>query len=258
MKKQIKKWTLRLTVTSMFCLGFLIGIVLNPSLLYAHHTKVGNYTVYHNKTLDENFVPLLTDATKLIKVSELYDANFKFDICLNDGSLYTSLMNKLLGQAMGWGFYNKVILMGNANYKDNFVELNGYEWNMTQLIAHELTHCLQFHKFGLWKSNPIAKYPNWKWEGYPEYVARRKGDQLDLTRNIARKIDQENAEKDGWAISFSDSTITPRDYNNAWLLVQYCLNIKKMTYQRLLKDTSSQQTISDQMMNWYSKNKKKI
>jgi hypothetical protein len=147
------------------------------------------------------------------------------------------------------------MLMCNANYKDNFVELNGYKWNLTQLLAHEETHCFQFHKFGLWKSNPIANLPNWKWEGYPEYVARRNADQLDLTRNIARKIEQENLDKDGWAISFSENTITPRDYYNAWLLVQYCLDIKKMTYESLLKDTTSEQTTTTQMMNWFSKNK---
>lgn len=255
MKRQIRKWTLRLTATGLLCLGFLVGIVLNPTLLYAYKTTVGNYSIYHNEPLDEDFISRLDDARGLVKVSELYDSNFKLDICLNDGSLYPTLMEKLRGQAFGWGFYDKVILMGNANYKDNFVELNGYKWNLTQLLAHEETHCFQFHKFGLWKSNPIANHPNWKWEGYPEYVARRNADQLDLTRNIARKIEQENLDKDGWAISFSDSTITPRDYYNAWLLVQYCLDIKKMTYESLLKDTTSEQTTTTQMMNWFSKNK---
>jgi hypothetical protein len=179
----------------------------------------------------------------------------KLDICLNDGSLYPLLMEKLRGQAFALGFYDKVVLMSNANYKDNFVELNGNKWNFTQLIAHEETHCLQFHKFGFWNSNPIAGYPNWKWEAYPEYVSRRNADQLDLTKNIVRKITQENLDKDGWAISFSDSTIAPRNYYNAWLLIQYCLDIKKMTYENLLTDTTSEQTLTTQMMKWYLQTK---
>ena len=251
MKRQIRKWTLRLTATGLLCLGFLVGIVLNPTLLYANKTTVGNYTIYHNAPLDENFISRLDNATELIKTSELYDANLKLDICLNDGSLYPTLIEKLRGQAFGWGFYDKVVLMGKANYKNNFVELNGYKWNLTQLLAHEETHCFQFHKFGLWKSNPIANHPNWKWEGYPEYVARRNADQLDLTKNISQKIAAENLDKDGWAIYFSDSTIAPRDYYNAWLLIQYCLDIKKMSYENLLKDTTSEQTTTMQMMNWY-------
>jgi hypothetical protein len=142
--------------------------------------------------------------------------------------------------------------MGNANCKVNIVELNGYKWNLTQLLAHEETHCFQFHKFGLWKSNPMANHPKWKWEGYPEYVARRNADQLDLTKNIARKIAAENLEKDVWAIYFSDSTIVPRNYYNAWLLIQYCFDVKKMTYGNLLKDSTSEQATRTQMMNWFA------
>lgn len=251
MKRQIRKWTLRLIATGLLCLGFLVGIVLNPTLLYANKTTVGNFTIYHNAPLDENFISRLDNAIELVKTSELYDANLKLDICLNDGSLYPTLMQKLRGQAFAWGFYDKVVLMGNANCKDNFVEVNGYKWNLTQLLAHEETHCFQFHKFGLRKSNPFANHPNWKWEGYPEYVARRNADQLDLTKNISRKIVAKNLDKDGWAIYFSDSTIAPRDYYNAWLLIQYCIDIKKMSYENLLKDTISEQTTTTQMMKWF-------
>ena len=102
------------------------------------------------------------------------------------------------------------------------------------------------------KSNPIADIPNWKWEGYPEYVSRRNADQLDSTKNILRKLEQEKADADGWAIYFSDNTISPREYYNAWLLVQYCLDIKKMSYESLLADTTSEQETSRQMMLWYS------
>lgn len=255
MKRQIRKWTLRLTAAGLLCLGLLVGIVLNPTILYSNKTTVGNYTVYHNAPLDENFISRLDKAKELVKACELYDANLKLDICLNDGSLYPTLMEKLRGKAFGWGFYNKVVLMGNANCKENFVEINGYKWNLTQLLAHEEIHCLQFHKFGLWKSNPVASYPNWKWEGYPEYVARQNPDQRDLTKNIARKIVQENSNKDSWSINFGDSTIAARDYYNAWLLIQYCLDVKKMSYENLLKDTTSEQAATTQMMNWFATQK---
>jgi hypothetical protein len=257
MKRQIRKWTLRLTATGFLLLSFLIGIVLNPSLLYANRTTKGNYTIYHNSSLDDFFFERLAEANALIKASEFYDSNLKLDICLNDGSTYPKLIELLRGQAFGWGFSDKVVLMGKANYQNNSVELNGYRWNFAQLIAHEETHCLQYHKFGFWKSNPLAGYPNWKWEGYPEYVARRNADQLELTKNIKRKLEQEKAEVDGWAISFSDGTVSPRQYYNAWLLVQYCVDIKKMTYENLLADTSSEQALTNQMMNWYSQTQQK-
>ena len=54
MKKIIIKWTFRFAMTVLILLGFLIGIVLNPSLVYANKTELGSSTVYHNKPLDKN------------------------------------------------------------------------------------------------------------------------------------------------------------------------------------------------------------
>jgi hypothetical protein len=33
--------------------------------------------------------------------------------------------------------------------------------------------------------------------------------------------------------------------------MQYCLDVKKMTYKNLLKDTTSQQNTNAQMMKWF-------
>ena len=158
-------------------------------------------------------------------------------------------MQAIRGKAFAWGFYDKVILQGIANYNDNYVELNSYKWNLTQLLAHEMTHCLQFEKLGLWKSKPIANIPNWKWEGYAEYISRQNTDQIDLPQNIARLIatDQNN-----WAINFSDNTIAPREYYNYWMLIQFCMDIKKMTYIQVLTDTTSEQSVRQEMMKWIS------
>jgi len=253
MKQKIKKWTLLLMATGLLCLGLLVGMVLNPTLLYAHKSIVGNYTIYHNTPLDKYLILRLNDAAELIKTSELYNSDVRFEICLNDGSWYPSLIQKLQGQAFAWGFYNKVVLNGNLNCKDNYVLLNGYKWNLTQLIAHEETHCLQFYKFGFWKSNPIASIPKWKWEGYAEYIARQNQDQKDLSKNIARLNKAIKRDSHEWGISFTDSTFAAKEYFNYWLLNQYCLDIKKMTYVNLVIDTTGEQTRRQQMMNWYEK-----
>ncbi len=46
------------------------------------------------------------------------------------------------------------------------------KWDLIKLLAHEPIYCHQFQKLGLRKSNPVAKIPEWKWEGDPEYIAR--------------------------------------------------------------------------------------
>ena len=254
MKRKILKWTLRITVVTLLTLGLLIVIVLTPSLLYANKTVVDNFTVYHNKPLDKEFKTEVVEAAALLKASELYDANYKIDICLNDGSNYPTLIQALHSKAFGIGFYNKVVIMGNINIKENYTEIDGYKYNLTQLLAHESVHCLQFNKLGLWKSNPLGKIPTWKNEGYPEYIARQYQDQTNLKKNINRLNEALKKDKNEWGISFADSTFVGKDNYSWWLLIQYCMDIKKMTYKQVLTDTTKEENLRQEMMNWYDKN----
>jgi len=256
MKRKILKWILRFTVLIVILIGVLILTVLNPTLLYAKKTVLENYTVYHNKPLDKDLIPRLDNARNIIKENQLFDSSLKFDICLNDGSLYPSLLEIFMGQAFALGFTsNKVAICGEANFKENYVEVNGYKWNLTQLLAHEETHCIVYNKIGFWKSNPIANNPKWKWEGYPEYVSRRNQDQLNLVKNIKQLDEALELDKTQWGISFADSTVTSIEYFSYRLLTQYCLEIKKMTFEEFLSDTTSEQTIKTQMRKWYSMRK---
>jgi hypothetical protein len=250
MKKQVIKWLLRFICIILFTVVSLIVIVLNPGLLYANRTIHQNYIVYHSAQLESETISRIDEANELLKSSELSDSNYKIDICLNDSSIYPTLMRWLRGSAFAWGFYDKVVLQGDADFKENFVELNGYKWNATQLIAHEATHCLQYNRFGFWKTNPAANLPLWKTEGFPEYVARQNSDQKNLIFNIARLIETEQKENKGW-INFADNTGTVIPYYKNWLLVQYCIDVKKMSYQQILDDDVKEENVREEMMCWY-------
>lgn len=250
MKHKLKRWLFKLVTTLLFMVGLLFLIVLHPALTYAHKTTHKNYILFHNKKLDLQVETCLDNATVLTAKSEFYNPHLKLQICLHDGSLYPEIMKALRGQAFAWGWYNKVILMGKADYKNNVVELNGYKWNATQLLAHEMMHCLQFNKLGLLKSNPMANIPEWKWEGYSEYIARQELDEKDVSKNIARLLAIEQTNNNGW-IQFGDGTGTVIQYYRYWLLVAYCMNIKQMTYTQLLNDTTTEKSLQKQMMNWY-------
>jgi len=57
-----------------------------------------------------------------------------------------------------------------------------------------------------------------------------------------------------WDIMFEDSTISSREYYNYWILVQYCLDIKKMSYNELLNDKTNENALQTEMLNWYHRN----
>ena len=252
MKTTLKKFTLRLTATAVLIAGILLTIILNPILTYANKTTANNYTIYHNESLDAQVQTRIAQATKLAAQSELYATDFKLDICLNDGSKYPVLMKRLRGDAFAWGFYNKVVLMAKADWQHNTATLNGYDWNLTQLLAHEMIHCYQYHKAGLTGSNPIAGIPNWKWEGYPEYIARQNPDQQELKANITRLLTTQKQEDNNDWVTFADGTGTVMPYYHNWLLVQYCMQVKHMSYDALMQDTTGEAAIEKEMMSWYT------
>jgi hypothetical protein len=251
MKKIITKWILRLTLGGLALFVLLLSFLLNPSLLYANKTIVGNCNVYHNLPLDSLLLIRIIDASKIIKSSELFDNKLKYDICLNDGSKYPALVKLILDEPIGTTFYNKIVFLGTINFKDNYGLEGKNKWNITQLIAHSQTHCLQFNKLGLWKSNPIANYPVWKWEGYAEYISRNNTNNTNLIANIEKLMNAENLDNNNW-INFSDSTGSTLTFYKRRLLVQFCTEIKKLNFEQLLKDTTSQEMTTLAMINWYT------
>ncbi|AWM34105.1 hypothetical protein [Hymenobacter nivis] len=226
-------------------------LLLNPGLLYANRTATAHYVIYHNRPLDPALLPRVEQARALVQRSNWFDPALRLNICLNDGSRYPGLVEKLQGPAFAWGFYRNVVLSGAANPMPNYLLLNGYRWNLVQLLAHEATHCYQVRRLGFWHSNPVAHYPPWKWEGYAEYVARRGPNYPPLRQQIQQLTQAEQATPHEWGITLADSTSTSREYVNYLILTTYCLDVKKMTYQQLLADTTSEQTIQRQMASWY-------
>lgn len=244
MNKAIGKLMIKVCATGILLLVILVGLVFNPTLLYANKKVIGNYTLYYNTQINDNLLSRLDNASKLLESSEIYDSAFKLDICLNDGSLYPALLGILKGPAWGHGFYNKVVLTSNVNVSENTATVNGWNWNLTQLICHEAVHCYQYNKYGLETLN----IPVWKLEGYAEYVSR-KGDEHLLNDNISRLFEA----KDNLSVELSDKSIVPIDYYKNWLLVKYCFDIKHMNYQVLWDDVTPKETLENEMMNWYKR-----
>lgn len=226
--------------------------MLNPLLLYANKTFIGRNNVYHIAPLDKSFRLRLLQADSIVTSSELYNAQLTVDVCLKDGSAYPGLIEKVLGRDMLASFYNKIIFTGDiVDYGRNYIERDGHKWNLIQMVAHAQVHCLEFKKLGFFKANPLGKHPSWKWEGYPEYIARQP-QAANLSAGISALLQAERAGGTGW-MALADGTETLIVYHGYMLLVQYCMQVKKMSFLQLLADTASEETIRRQMMDWYAR-----
>ena len=63
------------------------------------------------------------------------------------------------------------MLNGATDTSLQWIHLNNYNRHLARTIAHELIHCMQARKLGLFKSKPLANIATWKWEGYAEYIS---------------------------------------------------------------------------------------
>lgn len=246
-----KKWAFSVLTSSGLCgLGF-VGLVLNPSLLYAHETVTSQYTIYHSQPLDPAFGQRLAQARALVRPSEVFDHTLRLEVCLNDGSRYPRLVQAVLGPAFAWGLLDKVVLNGELNVPANQLTFRHYAWNLTRLLAHEMTHCYQFHRLGWWRTNPLASYPTWKREGYAEYVARQPRGQTALRQHVAYLHQAEQRAPDQWGLRLPDSTSTSREYFRYLILNEYCLDVKHLTFEQAFRDTTTQHTTYQQLLTWY-------
>ncbi|MDF2435857.1 MAG: hypothetical protein K0Q95_233 [Bacteroidota bacterium] len=246
----LRKIILRLALLIFLLGGTTFLLILFPGVLYPNRTEFSNVFVFHSQALDPMLSDRIKDAENLVERSEFHNKDLGIEICLNDGSFYPGLIQMIRGNAFAWGFYNKVVWQGTADCKNNFVELNNYRWNMSELLAHEMIHCIQFDHLGFWNSKPVADIPEWKWEGYAEYVSR-KGRHLDLKQNIELYLNASKQSGSVWAVTFPDGTVAPKEYFRYRLLVQYCLEIKSMSYADLLKYNSKEEFLLEEMLRWF-------
>ena len=165
----MKKLFLRISLLIFLTLTSLVVILLFPQLSYGKATQFEQITIYHNQSLNPEYESILAESLRLIQQAEIYDSDFTIDLCLDDGSFYPNIMRKIKGDAFGYGYANKAVIACEINFEEDAAWRNGKNWGLTQLIAHEMLHCYQFHDIGFSTLNT----PFWKLEGYPEYVLKK-------------------------------------------------------------------------------------
>jgi len=100
----MRVWALRAFATLLFSLGCLVVILINPALSYARKYNHKAFAIYSEHAPTRTFTLCLDAANELVESSELYDQHWKLDICLNDGSNYPTLIQKVQSKAFAVGF----------------------------------------------------------------------------------------------------------------------------------------------------------
>src|SRR6202012_515061 len=112
---------------------------------------------------------------------------------------------------------------------------------------------LQANKYGIWKFNPFRHPEFWKLEGYPEYIAKHNelsAGNYDLRSDIDRYIDLQKKATDFWISPEPGCCEAPDYYYKGRLMMEYLIDIKHLSYDQIVKDTTPENTIYLQMLKW--------
>jgi len=232
-------------------------VILFPQRLFAHKISYKEFTVYSNNRIDSYIRTVLDSASILVHKSELDDPQYKYNIILCDNSFYNKIDNKILGTGpAARARLHNILIKVRIDPKNNLAFPTfpkDCEFNLTNMIAHEMTHCLQANKYGLLKFNPFKHPAFWKLEGYPEYISKQKeltGLAYHLTSDIERYLNLKTEATNTWILSEEGGCEVPDYYYKGKLMIKYLIDIRHLSYDQILKDTISESTIFREMIEW--------
>lgn len=257
MKKIIKRIFKITLLTLLAAILTIVTIVLFPQHLFANKLNYKNFTVCSNNKIDNDIKTILNNAMTLVEKSELYDSNYKYNIILCYNTFYNKIDDMLAGAgpaATPRG--NSILIKVRIDSKSNLAFPTFHKackTNLTELLAHEMTHCLQANKYGILKFNPFKHPEFWKLEGYPEYISKQKelsNKDYSLTSDIDRYVNLKSKATDIWISSEEGGCEAPDYYYRGKLMMEYLIDIKHLSYDQILKDTTSENNVYREMIKW--------
>jgi hypothetical protein len=257
MKKIFKRILKVTTIAIITAILTITAIVLIPQHLFAYKLDYKCFTIYSNEKMDNDIKIILDNAMNLVKKSEINDSDYKYNIILSYHSFYNKLDDKLFGEGpAARSRLNDVIIKVSIDPRNNMAFPTFHkacEVNLTELIAHEMTHCLQANKYGITKFNPFKHPEFWKLEGYPEYISRQKllsSKYYSLSNDIESYIGLKSKANDIWILEEEGGCEVPDYYYRGRLMIEYLMDIRHFSYTELLNDTTSENTVFQEMIQW--------
>jgi hypothetical protein len=238
-KQNLAYKILRYAFTGIFAAYFLMLIF--PQYLFAYQVSHKNFKVYARNPLDENINRVLDAAEARLVKSPIYDPGATEKIFISDSFGFYTFESPLSRKSfattlpgIGNVRINKSDVGGDLVYRDAPID---NQRSLSGVIAHEVTHNLIREKFGL--INSFTSLPNWKDEGYCEYVAGETT--LSFEEGLRRWKENPN----------DDSKYAYFKYHQ---MVRYLLDEEKISVEELFNRDFDKKELEAKVFAWISGN----
>ncbi|MEL6673226.1 MAG: hypothetical protein AAFR61_13575 [Bacteroidota bacterium] len=243
MKKRIRQLLLGGLLT-MVLLGISVVVfLLNPQLSYAQQTPLSFATLYHDTALSPQFLREVEASLAEIRASLLWQEDAHFRICLPGPGTYAERVESLLGPDVIRSFADISVMQAEFAADSTTLLWREAAWPVSTMLAHSMTHSLQFKHHGFWDANPLGGHPEWKWEGFAEWAAWGKGVSMDSLKSLFHRT-----QGGPWEyLAFSSGQGSMRQHIQYLLCCKYLLEEEKLDYSALMSDSQSMEAIWHQV-----------
>ena len=237
--KRLSKFLKPAALTAALISVAYLALLLWPQPLFAYHVSHAKFEVWSDRPIAAEIGQVLDDAQHRLRSSILFDGTqpFKVFLCNDRWRLRFFCLGN--GEIGGMCHYDltRHIFIRQCDIPNNQVvppptwkfaqkPLTFSDRPLSYFIAHESAHAVEsrFTGRGQWK------YPTWLIEGYADYVAKN-GD-FDFRQNL--RMLKENAPE-----------LDPAQglYRRYHLCVQYLLEVKKYTVERLFQSPPNEAAV---------------
>lgn len=238
--KRLKKILIRTAILITIFVLIYLSIFWTTKYWFSDNYKFGQYTLYTNSKFD-NSSEFLDKIDQRLRACELYDEKLEHNIYLFSSESKFKFFATIAGsgypaQGFNMNAFNKIYISrpfieqvhSDRKSANKLVPYSAMEGNIEETICHEIIHSFVYNKLG---NKRASSLPTWKQEGYAEYAANLLPKRNDTTYNFKNRVE---LYKD---TSFWEGNQFVFEYYEAEILVEFLIDIKKMTFEQLMADT---------------------
>jgi len=165
-------------------------ILIFPELLFAHHLRHRNFHVYSEIPIDRGIIPILDEAATLMARSSLDDPRMEHRLFLCNSPLKRRLLAPRSDGSFGTTYFvllRRNTILNRTDVPVNLVLRDAPFYNrrpLSAVIAHERVHALMDRRYG---DLTCLRLPDWKKEGYCEYIAGSPSFDVDEGKRLVRQ-----------------------------------------------------------------------
>ncbi len=257
--RRLGRWLRWPTATALILFALQLTVLAFPQILLANKVKSGTISLYYDEGTSDVMLALAEEVDGRLQGSGLYDRSRSDEVYyFQKQSLYEFFVRLTFLRRVPQGY--NLSALGNSYVSASMVRTLAdtsageprysiYEGSAAHIIAHEVAHQYITDLIGrsVWKNLAF-----WKREGLPEYLANIGMMRHDRASSLRQRFEILND-----AAVWYQTAGPPRDgwdrvHYEAMVLVEFQLEIRGLTIEQLVVDTTSKDVAMSELYAWYA------